>query len=174
MFDPFSALTSKIFGGVAIAALFAFGLQSCRADRLEGERDKAVQRAKDEKAAHAGTVANYRAAAAEAARVQAENLKRVATEQQRISDETIASYDRRLADARRRILHAQAATDPGRAGDAAMSGTGNPAGGAAEAPGDFLSAEERLIAAEQAIQLDELISWVERQAAVPTSPAGDN
>jgi len=174
-FDPFTALTSKIFGATTLALLMFAGLQGCRIDRLETQRDKAQKLAKDEKTAHAGTVANYRAAAAEAARVQAANLVRVRADQERISDEVLASYDARLAYARRRLRDAGAATDTGRAGAAAMSGTGDAAGGAAEATGDLLpsvlTTDERLIAAEQAIQLDELISWVERQAAVPTSPA---
>lgn len=171
--NPFTVLTSKIFGATTLALLMFAGLQSCTIDRLEAQRDKAEKRAKDEKAAHASTVANYRAAAAEAARVQAENLTRVAAEQERINDETLASFDARLADARRRLREAAARADPGRAGAAAVPGTGGGAGGAAETTGDLLSSDERLIAAEQAIQLDELISWVERQAAVPTSPASE-
>lgn len=176
MINPFSALTSKIFGATAIALLMVVGLQGCRIDSIEGERDRAIARAKDEAAAHAGTVANYRAAALQFALAMTANLGRVRAEQQRISDETLASYDARLADARRRLREAGARTDPGRAGATAMPGAGDAAGGAAETPGDIFSAarltdDERLIAAEQAIQLDELINWVERQGAVATSPA---
>lgn len=170
MINPFSALTSKIFGATALALLMVVGLQGCRIDSIEGERDRASARAKDEAAAHAGTVANYRAAALQFALAMTANLGRVQAEQQRISDETLASYDARLADARRRLREAGARTDPGRAGAAAVPGAGDAAGGAVEATGDILSADERLIAAEQAIQLDELINWVERQGAVATSP----
>jgi hypothetical protein len=170
-FNPFSAVTSKIFGATALTLVMVVGLQGCRIDRIEGERDRAIARAKDEAAAHAGTVANYRAAALQFALSMTANLGRVQAEQQRISDETLASYDARLADARRRLREAGARTDPGRAGATAMPGAGDAAGGAAEAPDDILSADERLIAAEQAIQLDELINWVERQGVVATSPA---
>ena len=171
MIDPFTALTSKIFGSVAIALGIVVAMQSCTIDRIEGERDKARQLAADEKSAHVQTVSNYRAAAVEAARVQTANLVRVRAEQERISDEVTASFDSRLADARRRILRAEsAAADPGRAGATSVPGTGDAADRADETPIDLLSPSERLIAAEQAIQLDELISWVERQALVATSP----
>ncbi|HMO74589.1 MAG TPA: hypothetical protein PKD99_02195 [Sphingopyxis sp.] len=176
-FDPFTALTSKIFGSAAIALAILVGVQRCDIERIAGERDKARQLAADTQAAFDATVAGYRAAAAEAERVQAANLARAKAEQERINDETLASYDARLADARRRLREAGAAADSGGAGGAAMPGAGAAPGRAAEASGDLLSARgtltasERLIAAEQAIQLDELISWVQRQAGVATSPS---
>jgi hypothetical protein len=38
-FNPFSALTSKIFGGAALALLIALGVVMWRADVISGQRD---------------------------------------------------------------------------------------------------------------------------------------
>jgi hypothetical protein len=48
-----------------------------------------------------------------------------------------------------------------------MPGLSAPPGGAAQPPGqDRLPSQDALTATEQAIQLDELIKWVRKQAAV--------
>lgn len=63
-----------------------------------------------EKAAHAQTVANYRAAADEATRLDAANVARVKTEQTAITERTINAYQGQLADSASRYerLRAQA------------------------------------------------------------------
>jgi len=134
----------------------------------------------------AQTVANYRAAA-ETARLQDQaNAGRVKAEQRSISERTTHDLEARLADARARALRLQL----GRRSPATAQRSGRaapvPAAGAAPGAADRaaeedgfplgakeLSLEERLIATEQAIQLDELIKWVRNQAAVDraeTSP----
>lgn len=134
------------------------------------ERDQA-------NANHRQTKANFRAAQARAAQLEAERLLRVEREQQEITDEVTADYRRRLADARARAEQLRA--EPGRTGEhpagAAdrdrLPAAGDAAGradGAAAHPG--LSDYERLVATEQAIQLDALISWVERQAGIEVNP----
>lgn len=149
----------------AIGALIALcGFLCLRLAMIDGDRDKwrtrtaAVQLAFDE------TVAGYRAAAIEAERIQQANLERVKSEQEAISNEVLSSYERRLADARR--LLAAAKTNPRRPAETGMPSVPAATGGVDEATGDVLSDTERLIAAEQAIQLDELINWVARQAMV--------
>ena len=127
-----------------------------------------------EQQAHARTVANYRAAAETARRADAANRDRVVAAQQNINERTIDDYDVRLADAR--ALADRVRREAGAA--ATDRGTGRatplPAAGAAARAADGATAQDRLplddrlIATEQAIQLDALIKWVRAQAAVDT------
>jgi len=129
-----------------------------------------------EQSARAQTIANYRAAAETARREDLANAGRVAATQRNISERSTHDLENRLADARARAraraqrlqLAQQTAATPQRGGRAApVPATGpapGPAGGAAEEDG--LSLDDRLIATEQAIQLDELIKWVRAQAAI--------
>ena len=56
-----------------------------------------------------------------------------------------------------------------------MPGLSAPPGGAAQAPGqDRLPPQDALTATEQAIQLDELIKWVRKQAAVDNNATTDS
>lgn len=110
-----------------------------------------------------------RVASHEAERLQKANLITVAAKQKDISDERVASFETRLADAR--ALAAKLQRDranrstPGNAG---MSAPGEGTPGTVEAPADQFPLAQRLIAQEQAIQLDELITWVEAQQNVNT------
>ena len=130
-----------------------------------------------EQAALAGTVANYRAAAQQAQASDKANAERVATEQHSINERTKDDFQARLAAARSlaqrlRVEDAAAAADPrGRAG-AAVPRLSAPAVGPAQAAGqDRLPLADGEIATEQAIQLDELIKWTKKQAAVdPNAP----
>ena len=89
-------------------------------------------------------------------------------------------YETRLAAARahaeRLRLAAQAATDPGRWRSSASARLSHSHRRAAQAASeDRLPPADALIATEQAIQLDELIKWVRRQAAVDNNaPAAAN
>lgn len=122
----------------------------------------------------AGTLANYRAAAAAARAADLEHARRVETQQRAISERTLDDYESRVAAARARADQlrgkaAAAAADPrGRPG-AAMPGLSASAQAADPAPAqDRLPRSDALIATEQAIQLDALIQWVKAQAAVKT------
>jgi hypothetical protein len=123
-------------------------------------------------AALAQTVANYRAAAEAARQADLANIGRVAAAQRTISERTTNDLEARLADARaraHRLQFAQSATatagGSGRTAPVPAAGAApGAAGGAAEEDGFPLA--DRLIATEQAIQLDELIKWVNAQAAV--------
>ena len=125
-----------------------------------------------EQAAFAGTVANYRVAAEAARRADRAAAERVAAEQRTISERTNDAFQRRLADARahaeRLRLDTRSATADSRSrGDAAMPALSAAPGGSHQtADQNGLPPEDRLTATEQAIQLDELIRWVELQAKV--------
>ena len=125
-----------------------------------------------QQSALAETVANTRAAADRARASDRANAERVAAEQRAINERTSNDYQTRLAAARSlaqrlRGQAADAAADPRSGGNAAVPGLRAPTGGAAQAaPEDRLPDDERLIATEQAIQLDELIRWVKGQASI--------
>ena len=127
---------------------------------------------KQEQAAFAGTVANVRAAAEQARAADRANARRVLADQAQINERTSHDLETRLADARARAdrLRIQAgggSADPGRRGAAPVPALSAAPGRLAQAAGkDRLSHPERLIATEQAIQLDELINWVRRQHSV--------
>lgn len=122
---------------------------------------------------HLATVANHKAATAEARRLDVQNVARVKADQSKITEEIVDGYEARLADARARAAAAErlraqaAAANPGRGGDAGMPRAGPAAEGVDQAPGeDRLSPSDALTCTEQALQLDSLIDWTEAQALV--------
>jgi len=124
-----------------------------------------------EAAARAQTVANYRAAAAEAEAADRANAARVAGQQSTINERSSHDFEARLAIARARYAGlrqpGQTAADPGARATAPMPGISIAAGGSAEGAGENrLPSSDALVATEQAIQLDELIRWVKGQAAI--------
>jgi hypothetical protein len=126
---------------------------------------------RQEQSAFAATRSNYLAAADAARAADLANAARVAAEQGSINERTAHDFQTRLAAARaaaqRLRVGPPAAADPGSGGNPPVPGLSATAGGAAEAAGeDRLPQSDALIATEQAIQLDELIKWVRRQAAV--------
>jgi hypothetical protein len=125
-----------------------------------------------EQAAHRATELNHRRAAEAARAADKANLERVRSEQARINERTSNDLHQRLAAARAhaeqlRRPAAAAAADPrsGRAAPvpAVPAAPRKPDEAAAQ---DRFSLADRLTATEQAIQLDELIKWVERQSAI--------
>jgi hypothetical protein len=128
-----------------------------------------------EQAAFAGTVANYRAAAEQARIADAANAARVAAAQRTINERSNYEFEARLAAARaaaqRLRVGTQAAADPGAGRSPSMPGVPAASDSAAQTAGqDRLPQADRLIATEQAIQLDELIKWIRAQAAVDNNP----
>jgi len=123
-------------------------------------------------AALSGTIANYRAAAEAARAADRANLARVDAEQRAINERTSNDFQARLAAAHSlaRRLRGQAASataDRGGVRAAPVPGLSVASDGTAEAASqDRLSLADRELATEQAIQLDELISWVRRQHAI--------
>jgi hypothetical protein len=130
-----------------------------------------------EQAAASATVANVRAASAEARAADLAAAQRVRAQQESISERIEHEFQARLADARARAdrLRAQgsgAAADPRVGRAAAVPGLPAPSVGAPEAADqDRLPAPDALIATEQAIQLDALIAWVRAQQKVDANGA---
>jgi hypothetical protein len=132
--------------------------------------------------AHQQTIGNYRVAAEQARQADAANASRVVTEQKTNDQERSNALETRLADARAtadrlRGQFAQATAHPGSGSAAPVPGVQpSPAGSAQGASKDGFSVDDRLTATEQAIQLDELIKWVRKQAGIdvngkPPAPA---
>jgi ClpP class serine protease len=154
---------------VALAVLLVVARTDARHWRKQsGQFEQLYHR---EQAAFADTVANYRAAAATARAADEANATRVATEQRAINERTADDFAARLAaarDAARRLrVEPQPAADPGARRSAPVPGLSTAAASADRAAGENrLPPSDALTATEQAIQLDELIRWVKRQAAV--------
>lgn len=140
-----------------------------------------------ERAAHARTVFNYELAAGVAERRARQNVARVEAEQSAINQEVTDDLEIRRGRARDRAerLRADArsaASDPRRAAPAGLPGTGDATPSVDAPPADprlsatcptarvCLTIEDALIATEQALQLNALIDWTERQAAIPFTP----
>lgn len=130
-----------------------------------------------EQDALARTVANYRAAAEAARAADKAAADRVRAEQRAINERIAHDYEARLAVLRDRAGRLQPGvaaprTDSCRGGAAPMPGLPPAACRSAAIPGqDGLPASDAVIATAQAIQLDELIDWVRRQAAIdPNAP----
>jgi ABC-type transport system involved in cytochrome bd biosynthesis fused ATPase/permease subunit len=170
--------------GIAVGLALAILLVVQKAETSHWRKQSAAfeQEYAQSQAAFAQTVANARAAADAARAADSANVARVSAEQQSINQRSSNDYETRLADARtaaanlvsgRLRVGAQAAADPGAGRGAPMPGIPAAAGGAAQTSDqDRLPPPDQLTATEQAIQLDELIKWVRRQAAVdPNQPA---
>ena len=177
--------------GIAAALALLGLLVAARLDaqhwRKESARFEALYG--DEQLAFARTTAAYREAADTARAEDRANVERVTAQQQSINQRTADDFEKRLAAARLaastrlasadrvRGAPATGAADSSIGGGAAVPGLSAAAGGAAEATGDHRlpattsGADAALTATEQAIQLDELIAWVKRQAAVDPNAA---
>ena len=166
----------NIQGIAGIAVGFALGIllliQRGETRHWQKQSGHFEQLYNQEQAALSGTIANYRAAAQQAEASDKANAERVAAEQKSINERTSNDFEARLAAARSlaqrlREQSAAAAADPRSGGGAPMPGLSAAAGGPDEAAGkDGLPQSDALTATEQAIQLDELIKWIRRQAAV--------
>ena len=127
-----------------------------------------------ERAAHQATVANVRAAVERARIADAANAARVRAEQTAINERIRNDYESRLAAARAAAVRLRRPTEAAGAsarggGAAPVPGLSATSAGADQAAGeDRFPDADRLIATEQAIQLDELIKWVRAQAKVDT------
>ena len=136
--------------------------QSARFEQLYHEQQSALST----------TVSNYRAAAEQASAADHANAERVEADQRAINERTENDYQARLAAAhslarRLRDQSASAAADPRGGPGAPVPGLPAAAGGPAEAAAqDRLPDPDAELATDQAIQLDELIQWVRKQAAV--------
>lgn len=173
----FAPLAMKVAGAI-IAALIAFvvalliqihglpvigGGLIARLDRITALNAENV-------ANHRTTKRSYAQAMADALRNERLRLARVKAEQERINDRAKETANARLAALRARYdsLRGQTGKAVGSASGAEpVPGLPTPAFGADAAPGeDGFSLSERYECSVNAVQLDELISWVEAQAKV--------
>ena len=165
-----TSLLYRILGGAMAVAALLWLVQS--RDHWRDRARSSEQLYRQEQAAHAATVANYRAAADQARRDDAANVARVQAEQARISERTANDFESRIASARAsagrlREQAASAAAHSGAGGATPVPAVPFSASGAAQAAGeDGLPPTDRLTATEQAIQLDELIKWVREQSRI--------
>ena len=169
-------LALKLIIGLGCLALLVLLIQD--RNRWKAKTAHYAEQLAGERAAHAATVNNYRAAADQARRADAANVARVEAEQAGINQRSKHDFESRIAAARaagQRLRGDQgAAADSSRGGAAPVPGLSAAPGRAAEGPGDHgLSVEERLTATEQAIQLDALIEWVVAQSRVRPQGAQD-
>ena len=165
-------LTLKLVAAIGCMLLLALLFHD--RNRWKSKTENYAELLAGERAAHAATVDNVRAAAEQARTADATNAARVKAEQAVINERTTNEFEDRIAAARaaagrlRPDSQATAAPSTGRA--APMPGLPTAAGRPAEGTGEGgLSRPDKLTATEQAIQLDELIKWVRAQAAVAPS-----
>lgn len=108
--------------------------------------------------------ANYEAAAKAAAEKNKATVARIESEQERVTHEIQSDYQRDLA--RLRGLLAQPKANRGSAGQPGAPANGKPSSGTDEASGVPLPPNEHVRAAENELQLDYLITWIEKQLGV--------
>jgi membrane protein involved in colicin uptake len=153
--------------GVAIVLSTLLVIEKVNHADTRGDLDKAEKALVAEQNAHKQTQLNYRQAAEKARQQDALNKARAEAEQRATIERTKTDYEARIAAARSDYAQrlrdlAKAGSNPGGAGSAPVSGGPRPGAGTPQAsPDSGLSLDERLVATEQAIQLDELINYVE-------------
>ena len=155
---------------VSICLALLLLLQKGETRHWKAASHKLEQLYRGEQNAFAATVANYRRAAEAARAADRANAERVASEQNAINQRISDDFEARLSAARAAAerLRQQvrtASTDPSSGGAAGMPALSAAAGQSAQAPGED-GLPDRLLATEQAIQLEELIEWVRQQAKV--------
>jgi hypothetical protein len=172
MMPRFLNLQGMIGIAVSLLLLTVFLVKAGEARHWRKQSARYQQLYLVEQGSRAQTIANYRAAAETARKEDLAHAGRVAAEQRTISERTTHDLETRLADARARALRLQLGARPAAAAVGTGRATAVPAPGATPGPADRAAAEDgfhladRLLATEQAIQLDELIKWVKGQAAV--------
>ena len=166
-------LNPQGIAGLAVSIVLALLLVTAKVDARHWRKQSAQFEMlfRDEARANAATTANVRAATEQARQTDAANAERVAVAQAQINERTVNELEDRLAAARARArrmrVDPQAATDASGGTGPAVPGVPTAAPGADQAAGQSrLPVADRLIATEQAIQLDELIAWVRAQSAV--------
>lgn len=190
---PFAALLKWLWADwrhIMIAGL-TIGLAN-QAFRVAPRLRSEIQHRADERDAARGTIANLQEAARQAAIRQQANIVRVDAEHDAINRENVSALHSEVAALRYRaellsgrLRAGQAAAPAGSADGAGLPGTVPAGTRVAEAAGDqgfpeaagavcpvtrSMTIQERLIASEQAYQLDRLIDAVEAAANVNTSP----
>lgn len=172
-------LSPQGIAGLAVATILGLLLIAAKVDARHWKKQSSgfEQLYRAEAKAHAETTAQVTLATERARAADRANAERVRAAQSSITQRIANDYESRLAAARARAraerlrLPSQAAPDFGDRGVTRVPAVPGPAGVSPESAGqDRLSQSERLIATEQAIQLDELIEWVRAQMGVDRNP----
>lgn len=156
--------------GVVVALLIQIHGLPIIGGGLIARLDRMTELRRIEAENHRTTKRTYAQAMAAARQNEVLRLARVRAEQERINNRAQEDFDRRFAALRARYdgLRRQSRKAAGSQGGAEpVPGLPVPAFGAdAEASSDGLSLEERYECSVTAIQLDELITWVEAQTSI--------
>lgn len=167
--NPWRAAALALLG-IIIALLIQIHGLPVLGGGLIAKLDRMAELRRVEADNHRQTKANFIAATAEALRLETARLARVKAEQERINHDREESANARLAalrDQRDRLLSQARARAASAAGGQPVPGLPIPAFGAdAAASEDGLSLAERYECSVSAVQLDELISWVDAQTKV--------
>ena len=172
MIPRFLNLQGMIGIAAALLLLTLFLVKAGEARHWRKQSGRYEQLYLAEQGSRAQTIANYRAAAEAARKEDLAHAGRVAAEQRTISERTTHDLEARLADARARAVRLQLGQGTAGAAGGGRRAAAVPAAGAApgaagrSAEEDRFSLSDRLLATEQAIQLDELIKWVNGQASI--------
>ena len=172
-------LNPQGIAGIAISLALAILLLIERGEtgHWKGESARFEKLYTQQQSALAGTIANYRVAADAARAADQANVERVTAAQHAINERTEHDYETRLAAARAaaerlRVQSAAAPADPGAGRAASVPRVADAADSADETSRkDRLPQSDALLATEQAIQLDELIRWMEAQTKVDPNGA---
>lgn len=164
--------------GIAAVGAALLGLTFWAWRDAEAEADRYQLAAEAEAANHQQTKDAYAAAQLEAQRLEKQRIANVKAEQEDITDAVETDYRRRIADARADYERLRAEQARARLASAArgqpVPHIPDPAGGAdGTAEEDGFPLSDRLIATEQAIQLEALQDWVRRQSQVDVNPVAE-
>ena len=176
MFNPFSALTSKIFAGIAIFSISFAVIQTIRLDGFFWI-DGVIEKLDKERAAHITTKVNYANAQRVAAELNQHQIKAIKERYDAIATETENEYEKRLADNRaalRQWMRTKAAPSI-----AQSTGAGSTTTVSTEVVPDatqtefLVSATDLEIASDNYSQLVSLIEWAKKVGETSTSPTKD-
>ena len=99
MFNPFSTLTSKIYGGIAIFALTFACVQTVRIEGL-WFIDGYVEKLANEKSAHIATKLDYADAQKKSAEINRSKVAQIERDYATIAEKSEIEYEKRIADNR--------------------------------------------------------------------------
>lgn len=158
------ALPWKLVGwcalGLFVAALFvALKMEQAHSAKLAAQLHECTTLRQSDRD-------SYAKAQADAATANRAQVAKVEQQQKEITHEVATDYARQLADLRNRLRPQTPPAAPGATNSPGLSAIRDPAAGANGSPPMPLPPAELLRAAENELQLDQLISWVERQTKV--------
>ncbi len=143
------------------ALLFYLQRNDARSDAARWEKQY-----HGERAARLADRDAYTEAQRKAAELNEAEVARIEREQDRITADVESNLNSRL-ERLRRELRGQTSTDKGAAGGPQASPDGRSGSGTSQEAGVCLTSDQLLRAAENEERHDQLISWIERQLAVP-------